>query len=362
VQLTRDPSLADILLDLSNVCSREVLGGDGVALERMTTAVAVFEEWSGIASAQVFAVADNSLFGRLASREDRRTLRAYVDDGLVEALPGADERLLDLVALTGGLLMTWDRFEGHRDVYPWLQGDTEHFLLVRSDNAGDLRLGLRDMGVVSTRRVSERAEIDTLKAAHLLDSNGRPDDATLSKWWRCPDNRCSLFSLDRSKGQPIPLRDRGGLVCSLHRLPLLDAGIRPRQMQLKIIVGERVVERVVLEDDGPALVIGRGGVAGVNLSPYMDDTNQDLISRRHIAVRMQRGELHVCDQGSTNGTQIISDGAIMAVPHTDYPVPVTHQVLLADVVTIQISGRRYPSISPRQASSGPDSGGVTRLS
>jgi hypothetical protein len=362
MQLTRDPSLADLLLDLSNVCSREVLGGREVSLDRMREAVKVFERWSGIADARVFAVADNSLFTRLRAPADRRVLREYVDSGLVEAVPSADERLLDVIELTGGLLMTWDRFEGHRDSYPWLQGDAEHFLLVQRKE-GVLAIALRDMGVISMRRVSERAEIDALKAAHLLDAKGHPDEAVLRRWWLCPERACSLFSTDRSRGQPIPMRVRGELTCSLHRLPLADGGPRPHRMQLKVLVDGHVLERVAVEEDGPVLTIGRGSTADVDVAPFLGEARQDLISRNHVLIWMHDGTLHFRDEGSTNGTKLVTKQVAEAtVRGRDYTASPPQGILLADVVRIEISGRRFPSLTYRATRPrGGQGAGATRI-
>lgn len=361
MQLTQDPSRADLMVDLSNVCSRDVLGGSTVSLERLRTAVAIFEEWCGLQNAHVFAVADNSLFSRLASRTDRHELRRLVDGGLVEALPGADERLLELVELTGGILMTWDRFEGHRDNYPWLQGDASHFVLIH-EVEGRLIVGLRDMGTVSGRRVSERAEIDSLKAARLLDTFGRPDTTVLMRWWVCPHRTCTLFTSAHEQGQPIPLRERGAPVCSLHRLPLTDDGPRAPQAQFKITVDGRVRSRFLVSEGAPPVVIGRGLTADVDLTDALGQERVELVSRRHAEVWMSSGVLHVRDQGSSNGTRILGGQAILASPGQDHALHVEQKLLLAEVVTLEVSGRRFPSLDQRRAPrAGAPDPGVTRL-
>lgn len=260
MKLCRDPADADLIVDLSNVCSREFLApGPKVALYRLERAVDVFGVASSLPDPAVFAVADESLRARLTDAADKRRLRELVDEGLVEMLPGADPRILELVELTGVPAMSWDGYGGHRDVYPWIQGDKEHFVCVVAQPGGGLVLQRRDMGVMDARKISERAEADALKAARLLTDRGQPDASVLGRWWKCQDNRCSLFGDRRNNGQPVPLRVQGQVVCSLHRTPLTDAGPRPAQAQVVVTLDGRPLCRLTVTEGEPPLQLGRTG-------------------------------------------------------------------------------------------------------
>lgn len=360
MHLCLDPLDADLLVDLSNVCSRSLLGGRGeVVLSRLEAGADAFRALDQLEDTWVFAVADESLFRRLSSSQDRRQLRTWVEEGRVEAVPGADERLLELVELTGSPVMTWDRFLGHRDVFDWIQGNTEHFVWVVPDGSG-VRAEYRDMQVVDPRLISERAEIDTLKAAHLLDRQGRPDAVVLSRWWRCPKPDCALFGPDHSAGQPAPQRDGGRLLCSLHRDPLQDDGPRGRLLQLKVATDGVARGRVSVAQDRPVVLGRAAGPDLVDLQRLVRRPVLDLVSRRHVRVALRGQRWSVTDLGSSNGSAVVTAAgqARQLKPQVETMLEVTDRVVLAGQIELTVSGRRFPYLA-RSSSQSQDHGDGT---
>lgn len=358
LRLCHDPTDADLIVDLSNVCSQPVLGqGPPVTLERLKSATEVFGASEGLEDVAVFAVADESLIPRLGDPQEKRQLRQLVQDGLVEMLPGADERILELVALTGLPAMSWDGFGGHRDVFPWIQGDTDHFVKIVEKPRGTLALERREMGVLLERDVSQRAEIDALKAAHLLTARGEPDATVLGRWWRCTDKRCSLFGDKRTQGQPVPLRARGQVLCSLHRTPLTDAGERPAQVQVVLQLNGKAVGRLTITAGQEPTVLGRvAGPSQFDLTTLAPEQALTSVSRQHLALQLVGTDLLVTDLGTTNGTERVNgkDGTVTALlPHEPRPLAPRDRLRLPDALELRMSGRRFPAWTHEVGPSGP---------
>ena len=350
MRLVPDPTSADLIVDLSNVCSRKILGGsDDAALPRLEVAAGLFAAMAGEPDPRVFAVADTSLTPRLKARpDDKRLLRQWIGEGLVEELDGADERILTLVELTGVHAMSWDRYIGHRDDYPWVQGDNEHFVWVVSSPRGPV-CELRDMETVSAELISRSAEVDALKAAHLLDGRGRPDASVFKTWWRCPDRRCSLFGSDVSRGQPVPYRLRNTLMCSLHRQPLESAGDRPAQVLVTIVAPDGTTAGRFTVIHGQTVTVGRGAQDGVDVQAALHGEDLSLISRAHVQLSVDGGWLKATDPGSSNGSEI-SDGrpGLRPLPREQWTVvEPAGFVQLPGGARLRISGRRFPTMTSR---------------
>ncbi|MEU6019015.1 FHA domain-containing protein [Streptomyces sp. NPDC047515] len=223
---------------------------------------------------KLYLVADASL--RLGGRReftdpaDIQLLGHWVHRGLVEELPDADERLLELCEYTGIPVITGDRFRGNREERPWLQGNTDDFLEPVPARHGTVRLVPVDLGVASALDISRKLEEDALKKMGLLGPRRTPRFDVVSRNWRCEEGRCTLYDTHKGTAALLPRMVRGVPHCQSHGRPLLDDGPRTATVQLKLLVEGELKARFTLED-GSTVKVGRapgeGGIALHGLVP-----------------------------------------------------------------------------------------------
>ena len=155
--LTMNMDEAEFLLDLSNVVrSRRADGSQTASLHRLSRLLEALGGYTHDPQVRVYAVADQSLLSSrlFASQRERQSLRAWRDARLLEVVADADVRLLELAEATGLRIVSGDRFRGHRDAFPWLQGSTEHVIEPVVDRAGGVTFRPRDLGVVAPWEIS----------------------------------------------------------------------------------------------------------------------------------------------------------------------------------------------------------------
>src|SRR3954451_1698180 len=117
----------DIVVDLSNVCRDDALGGSGPSWERYLSILEAWRRKYGRLPRGV-AIADASLRPRL-SNVDARAFDDDVRRGVLRVARGdADVEILAFASETGARVVSRDGFRGHRNVHPWIQGDTGRFI------------------------------------------------------------------------------------------------------------------------------------------------------------------------------------------------------------------------------------------
>ncbi|MBL7501275.1 FHA domain-containing protein [Frankia sp. CNm7] len=357
-QLVRSAKDADYIVDLSNVAREKSFGGPGDRnLRRLRLVLDALADLTGDPAVRVYLVADRSLLGeerKFTGRADARRLRGWVSGSLVEEVGDADERILELAAITGIPVITGDFYVGYRDEHGWIQGDTSRFLKPVPVDPGDpegtaVRLEARDMGVRPAHDISARKEQDAFKARGLLDHRRRPRLDVLSRAWRCPDQRCTLYDLREAGGRVLlPRMRRGVPTCDLHRAPLLDDGPRPGAAQLKVVVAGRVVERHTLSE-GSETAIGRHPEPGIGLYGLLDPDVAARVSRAHVVVSLRTETVLVRDVSSF-GTRMrlarrdfrLGDWTAL-VPGVDYRFHPGDEVELTDGVVLTRSGQIFPN-------------------
>ncbi|WP_329184957.1 FHA domain-containing protein [Actinacidiphila glaucinigra] len=347
---------ADWLLDLSNIVRDRSLGGTGEReLVRLRAVVVALAQRTRDPDTGVYVVADQSLLGGARGFRDQadvRTLRRWQQQGLIEVVPDADERLLELAEMTGLPVVSGDRFGGHRDTYPWLQGNTWQFFKPSAGSNGRVQVAPQDLGRFSPDEVSRRAELDTLKKQGLLGPSRVPLADVVGRSWRCPDRRCGLYDPSRGERVLLPRMRQGRPSCELHGLELVDAGPRAVAAQVKLLVSGSCVARYTLVD-GTDTPIGRSpGEAGISLARHLPaDTVMD-VSRCHVVVSLRGGIVTVRDT-SSNGTRMRSGDRhgrlgrpFSLTSGTEQRFRPGDEIELADSVTLTRSGRRFPSELP----------------
>ncbi|WP_251022156.1 hypothetical protein [Streptomyces sp. ISL-10] len=119
---------ADYLVELSNIVRQRSIGPRASrSLSRLDLVLRALRELSRDPDVSVHLVADTHLLGahrEFADPQEVLRLRRWVAEGLVEEVPDADERILDLARMTGTRFVTGDRYVDHRVEHPWIQGNT----------------------------------------------------------------------------------------------------------------------------------------------------------------------------------------------------------------------------------------------
>ncbi|CAM5647582.1 hypothetical protein GCM10010261_19690 [Streptomyces pilosus] len=344
---------ADYLVELSNIVRDTSFGGPGErSLHRLRLVVEALVRLTGDRDVSVYLVADESLLGgqrHFTDPADGRLLRRWVSTGLVEEVPDADERVLEIAGMTGLQVITGDRYVDHRLEHPWLQGNTWQFLRPEAARRGTVRLLPVDMGVRTAAEISRKMELSALKKQGLLAAGQRPLTEVVTRAWRCPESRCTLYSA-RSGGRVLlPRMRRGVPTCELHGAPLLDEGVRPGAAQLKAVIDDACVARYTL-DEGSQTGVGRNpGPDGIALHTLLSPELAARVSRRHVVVSVKGGSVVVRDT-STYGTRMRSAGKRGELgpweqlpPESNRPFRPGDEVELAPGLVLTRSGRRFPA-------------------
>ncbi len=300
--LSTDAS-ADFAVDLANIVRETDLGGSrGADLDRFVKLVAGLIAYTRDRSLRVYGIADASLLrDRRLTEPERRTLRRWRGNGLIEVLEVADGRLIELADGSGMRVVSRDSFKEFHRPYPWLSGNTDRFFWPRSGPGGTVTVRARSLPYPPEHEISLKEEEGLLLARGLIDRRGgggvRRD--LLTRRWSCPEPGCPLFGVDRPVGQPLPDNRSGTVRCPTHRVPLADLGHQPRRVQVKLRIDGEVLSRSVIEA-GTERAVGRAPGAGGIVLPQDADRS---VSRRH-AVLAWDGECLTVTDVSSRGTEI----------------------------------------------------------
>nr|WP_202501350.1 FHA domain-containing protein [Streptomyces sp. SID5785] len=348
--LTDSPEQADALIDLSNVVRDTAIGGPHArSLDRLGLVLDALARRTGDRNATAYALADRSLRHQVHEYPDRTEpalLVAWIESGLVEELPDADERLLDLAEGLGLPVISRDGFADFRLTHPWIQGNTTQFLSPVPTPVRAVKLAERDMGIRSPAQISRKLEESDLKAHGLLAGrNRRPMTEVVRRHWRCPERSCTLYDSHRGSAVRLPRMKRGVPVCEVHRTPLLDDGPRTGIAQLKLLVEGDCVHRFTLDVDS-TVILGRDpGSGGISLYDHIDPERLRRISRAHLSVQVSAQSLALRNLGG-NGTRLRRSGARQSGPLTNEDRVALHvgdTVELAAGIHLARSARRFPA-------------------
>jgi FHA domain len=348
-RLTLDASAADYVVDVANVVREPTLGGDRPAdLTRFEALLDALAEFARDPAVQVYAITDRVLLadGRLTAQERERLDRWY-QDGLLEVLPRADDRILELADTLELRVVSGDNFLDFHRAYPWIPGDRDRFLRPFLGEDGVVGVRPRIMPVPPEWQVSRKEEEGLLLEAGVLRRwapNGHVK--VLSRDWRCPEPACPLFGAGDRPSSALPRRRKDQVLCPTHGVPLADAGPLPRRAQVKVVMDGTVRGRFMVTAGEP-LVVGRAPAGGgVALGAWVDDQAVESVSRTHVRLAYDGAAMTVVDERSANGTRIRRRR-----PTGDDLVPLHHgmtwtlrrgdSVVLHDRLELLPSGRQF---------------------
>ncbi len=355
---------ADYLVDLSNIVREQSIGGPGLrSLRRLDLVVAALVTLTGDPDVGVYLIADASLLGgsrEFTDQADVRRLRRWVADGLVEEVPDADDRVLEIAGMTRIPVITGDRYDAYRTEHTWIQGNSSQFLKPVPGPAGPagsagsadtVALVPLDMGVRTPAQISRREELAALKKQGLLGSDRTPLIKVLTRAWRCPERRCSLYDIHSGDRVLLPRMHRGVPTCQQHRVALSDDGPRPATAQLKAVINGTCVARFTLDEDSVTSV-GRYPDPGIALFSLLDPEAAARVSREHVVVSLQKGLVLLRDVSSYGSRMRTADkrGRLghweQLPPRVDRRFHPGDEVELAPGVILTRSGRIFPAELP----------------
>ncbi|HZN75493.1 MAG TPA: FHA domain-containing protein [Micromonosporaceae bacterium] len=275
-QLSTDPVVARAVVDLAEVLRYTDLdAGRPASLLRLGLVIDALARHLGEESVSVYVVADRAVLSDsdLTSNE-RMAIRRWADDGLVEVLPAAGERVFEVAELTGLPVLT--RQEPGRWLAPVPGGG----------------------GAVLTGTAAAVPP---------------PSHPALARLWQCPEADCALFGPGRTASQPPPRMRSGVPSCPRHEQRLTDRGPRPRSVPLVVRVDGVVRLRFAVSAERP-VVIGREPVEddGIRLGPWLEGEGARRVSRSHVRVALTPAGVEVTDT-STNGTILRTPAELIRV-------------------------------------------------
>ncbi|WP_344169047.1 FHA domain-containing protein [Pilimelia columellifera] len=298
-RLSTDPALARGVVDLAEVVRYADLdGGRPATLLRLGLVVDALSRRLAEENVVVYVVVDRALLSDadLTSNE-RMVIRRWADDGLVEVLPGAGDRTLEVADLTGLPVISRRPYDDQRERRPWL-GEPGR-LLCPGYGPGNATI---EPAVPGGPQPPSRA---TVRGQEVL-----------ARLWRCPEPGCAAFGPSRAGrpgGQPPPRLRDGVPVCPRHDEKLLAAGPRPAAEVLVARVDGTVRQRFVVSSDQP-VVVGRApdgldqGPGVLMLGPWLAEEARRWISRSHVVLEILGDDL-VARDVSTNGTVVRVGGS-----------------------------------------------------
>lgn len=266
-QLSTDPVVARGVVDLAEIVRLVDLdGGRPASLLRLGQVIDALARHLGEDGVAVYVVVGRPLLSdaELSSNE-RMVIRRWADDGLVEVLPDAGDRVLEVAELTGLPVLT------RREPGRWLAPT--------AGAGGTVLVGTAGIDVA-------------------------PSHPVLSRLWRCPQPDCAVFG--KPTGQPPPRLRAAVPTCPRHGHRLADAGPRPPAVPLVVRVDGVVRQRFAVTER--PVVVGREPTeaGAVRIGPWLGDEQRHWISRSHLVVALTKAGVELTDT-STNGTLVYVD-------------------------------------------------------
>jgi hypothetical protein len=284
--LATDVLLTQAVVDVGPVAFMTALGGArDVNMLRLGMVVDALAQHLGEGAVMLYPVAARGLLADqdLTSKE-RMVLGRWADDGLIEVVPDAAERALEVADLSGLPLITAVDLRGHAGRYSWIQHRPDRIWQMVPQQGG-----ARLVGPVPTGPTTPDG----------------PGATLLARTWRCSRPECPSFGTRRLRGQPVAHLRSGVPSCPRHGEPLENVGPRPAGQALAVMINNSVRLRFAAWAERP-VAVGRApdDPVCVELGPMLEGEAARQISRNHAVFELRPdGTLMVTDI-STNGTVV----------------------------------------------------------
>jgi hypothetical protein len=341
----------ELVIDLSNICrKRSIDSSDEVACwDRI---IKVLEIWNSrfpqFKKPKSRLVADKNLRFMFAN-EDLAQFKEAVRLGYVIETEKADPVLLDLAESFNCLILSNDNYVGYQAERPWIH-DPQQKRFVQIQVEG-LEISLNE--VIHLERTgfskSRAEEKDRLKN-NRIDLNRDSKSDLLKYIHRCENRNCIRRAILPEGAISTPERGSGNAaICPGCHEPLTRVGESSKTVVLKLTdkKSKRVL-RIPLEV-GRELVLGRIA-SDLSLAEVLKEPDLARVSRTHAKVGFDGKQLYFEDLGSSNGSTIAYWEPVPLKLSDEQRIDKNQRIVinprdlivLAGVLEIQRSGRRYP--------------------
>jgi hypothetical protein len=325
-RLTTDVTLAQAVVDLADVARfQELDGGRPVNLLRVGMVLDALAQYLLDGAAMLYPVAGRELISDQAlTSKERMVLGRWLDSGRIEAVPMVGDRVIEVADFTGMPVIARRNYRQYAERFPWLVESPERVLrLDRRPGKAVLIPGAepdstptgssRSVGRYATpaatpdkgdRVFQPRArQPQTRVSTRAIEPAASPSSlgaTLLARSWRCSEDLCPSFGADRELGEPVPRLLKGVPSCPRHERPLTDAGSRPAEYPVAVVIEDTVRLRFPVTAAAPVHV---GRDADVSLKLWLHEGASSWIADRHLTLEIIESGLVVTGVGE-NGTVV----------------------------------------------------------
>ena len=328
-RLTTDVTLAQAVVDLADVARfQELDGGRPVNLLRVGMVLDALAQYLLDGAAMLYPVAGRELLADQAlTSKERMVLGRWLDDGRIEAVPMVGDRVIEVADFTGMPVLSRRNYRQYAERFPWVTNAPERILRL------DRRPGKAVLypGVVAESRVDaaeravatfaaparsqppesaeDRVFVPRARSAQMRVSTRAIEPAAapsslgatlLARSWRCRESGCPSYGSHREMGEPVPRLLKGVPSCPRHEGALTDAGSRPAEYPVAVVIDDVVRRRFPVTASAPVHV-GRTG--DVPLELWLHEAAGRWVADRHLTLEIISGGLVVTGRGE-NGTVV----------------------------------------------------------
>jgi hypothetical protein len=329
-RLTTDVTLAQAVVDLADVARfQELDGGRPVNVLRVGMVLDALAQYLLDGAAMLYPVAGRELLADQAlTSKERMVLGRWLDAGRIEAVPMVGDRVIEVADFTGMPVISRRSYRQYAERFPWVTGEPERILrLDRRPGKAVLVPGMATEGTedcAAERAVAtfaaparsqppenpaERVFVPRSRGAQMRVSTRAIEPAAepsslgatlLARSWRCTEDDCPSFGPLREFGEPVPRLLKGVPSCPRHEKALTDAGSRPAEYPVAVVIDDVVRRRFPVTATTP-VHIGRS--ADVTLELWLHEAAAEWIGERHLTLEIVDGGLVATGLGE-NGTVV----------------------------------------------------------
>ncbi|GIJ44601.1 hypothetical protein Val02_14870 [Virgisporangium aliadipatigenens] len=327
-RLTTDVTLAQAVVDLADVARFQDLdGGKGISLMRIGMVLDAFAQYLMDGHAMLYPVVGRELLSDAGfTSKERMVLGRWIDDGRIEATPMTGDRVVEIADFTGMPIIACRDYRQFAERFGWVTTEPERLLRL-SPRPGKAVLTPWIDGVPmpaeSTRAratfaapgrseppedgphrvfAARSRQAQTRVSTRAIEPAAKPSGlgaSLLARLWSCPEMDCPSFSDFRRIGQPVPRMLKGVAACPRHGEPLKDAGVRPAEYPVAVVIDDVVRLRFPVTGSRP-VTVGRSldDPEDISLDLWLHEAASNWISKRHARLDIVDGALRITDHGA----------------------------------------------------------------
>jgi hypothetical protein len=327
-RLTTDVTLAQAVVDLADVARfQELDSGKGISLMRIGMVLDAFAQYLMDGHAMLYPVVGRELLSDAGfTSKERMVLGRWIDDGRIEATPMTGDRVVEIADFTGMPIIACRDYRQFAERFGWVTTESERLLRLSprlgkavltpwvdgipapAEGTGRARATFAAPGRSTPpegadQRVfaSRPRQAQTRVSTRAIEPAAKPSPmgtTMMARLWRCSDPECPSFSDFRRIGQPVPRMLKGVPACPRHGEPLKDAGARPTEYPVAVVIDDVVRLRFPVTGARP-VTVGRSleDPEDISLDLWLHEAAANWISGRHARLDIVDGALRITDHG-----------------------------------------------------------------